>query len=232
MAAIAKQSHLRVSGTLRPRAAKKRPKFVPYATYQGDDNDTSGEQSDAQGSSLSPVAQAAGVAIPGVFVLGASYLLAQGLIPTEPIKEVRRPMHTPFRGSFPHSLRLAPAQYFRASSGYIINAHEAGKIPYALERFFHGGNMLTVLAAMGGYGTYLGFQVRQGKREAPTVGPGNDTAGELHPKLMALMGLLFVLGANGGLIFEWLLRGEMLQSCAFSLLSLLPLSIESIAPRL
>ena len=41
-----------------------------------------------------------------------------------------------------------------------------------------------VLFAMGGYGTYLGWQIRAGNGGDPTFGTP-DTAADLHPKLMA-----------------------------------------------
>ena len=40
--------------------------------------------------------------------------------------------------------------------------------------------MATVLFAMGGYGAYLGWQIRDGKGGEPTFGT-SDSAAELHP---------------------------------------------------
>jgi hypothetical protein len=68
------------------------------------------------------VANAVGILIPGAVIAGASYVLDNNLINTQPL-----------------------ADYFRASSGFIIDAHEAGKVPFPVERFFHGGSMYVLL---------------------------------------------------------------------------------------
>lgn len=68
------------------------------------------------------MANAVGILIPGAVIAGASYVLDNNLINTQPI-----------------------ADYFRASSGFIIDAHEAGKVPFAVERFFHGASMYVLL---------------------------------------------------------------------------------------
>ena len=62
-----------------------------------------------------------------------------------------------------------------------------------MKTWFHAVNMFTVLFAMGGYGAFLGWQVRAGNGGAATFGT-SDTAAELHPKLMGGMTLLFLAG--------------------------------------
>mmetsp|Transcript_39196 Transcript_39196/g.54418 ORF Transcript_39196/g.54418 Transcript_39196/m.54418 type:complete len:288 (+) Transcript_39196:112-975(+) len=66
-------------------------------------------------------------------------------------------------------------------------------------RDFHPFNMAIVVTAMGGYGTYLGFRIRQGYGGEGTVGISDDTAAQLHPKMMLGMGLFFFFGAFGGI---------------------------------
>ena len=65
----------------------------------------------------------------------------------------------------------------------------------SLSRAGHPANMAVVLLAMGGYGTYLGWQIRVGE-DADDVAKAQD----LHPKLMAGMTFFFSLGALGGMI--------------------------------
>ncbi len=78
-------------------------------------------------------------------------------------------------------------------------------------KYFHGLNMATVLFAMGGYGTYLGWQIRAGNGGDATFGTP-DTAAELHPKLMAGMTLFFLAGGQGGLLFNLLQGKPLLES--------------------
>ena len=68
-----------------------------------------------------------------------------------------------------------------------------------------------VLVAMGGYGTYLGWQIRAGNGGDATFGTP-DTAAALHPKLMTLMTLLFLAGGQGGLLFNLLEGRPILES--------------------
>lgn len=67
-------------------------------------------------------------------------------------------------------------------------------LPTPLIKFGHPGNMAVVLLAMGGYGTYLGWQLRLS--DDPDV---IAKAKDLHPKLALGMTLFFSLGAIGGL---------------------------------
>jgi Protein of unknown function (DUF4079) len=67
-------------------------------------------------------------------------------------------------------------------------------LPAPLVQFGHPGNMAVVLLAMGGYGTYLGWQVRLSDNPAIIA-----KAKDLHPKLALGMTVFFSLGAIGGL---------------------------------
>ena len=68
-----------------------------------------------------------------------------------------------------------------------------------------------VLFAMGGYGTYLGYQIRAGNGGDPTFGTP-DTAASLHPKLMLGCFLFFAAGGQGGLLFNLLQNKPLLES--------------------
>ena len=76
----------------------------------------------------------------------------------------------------------AISDYLHATAGFVFDA--SSSLPDWLVKYFHGINMATVLFAMGGYGTYLGYQIRAGNGGDPTFGTP-DTAADLHPKLMA-----------------------------------------------
>lgn len=71
--------------------------------------------------------------------------------------------------------------------------------------------MGTVLFAMGGYGTYLGWQIRGGNGVDATFGTP-DTASQLHPKLMLGCLLFFLAGGQGGLLFNLLQNKPLLES--------------------
>ena len=64
---------------------------------------------------------------------------------------------------------------------------------------------------MGGYGTYLGYQIRAGNGGDPTFGTP-DTAADLHPKLMLGCFLFFAAGGQGGLLFNLLQNKPLLES--------------------
>ena len=84
-----------------------------------------------------------------------------------------------------------------------------------------------VLFAMGGYGTYLGWNIRSSPRDkfetaplpAPLAGSvadlGKSTA-EMHATLMAAMGFVFFLGANGGLVLSLVQDKPITESVHFS----------------
>lgn len=76
--------------------------------------------------------------------------------------------------------------------------------------WFHGLNMATVLFAMGGYGTYLGYKIRAG--EGNEAAFGGETMRELHPKLMGGMLFFFFLGGQGGLVFTLMENRNLLES--------------------
>uniref|UniRef100_A0A7S4GID7 Uncharacterized protein n=1 Tax=Eutreptiella gymnastica TaxID=73025 RepID=A0A7S4GID7_9EUGL len=83
----------------------------------------------------------------------------------------------------------------------------------ALIHWLHPVNMGIVLLAMGGYGTYLGFDIRRARLEGT---PRTEAlAGASHPALMGLMTVLFALGGQGGLLFT-LYEGRPLFSSEHS----------------
>ena len=85
------------------------------------------------------------------------------------------------------------------------------QVPQFVKTWFHAINMATVLFAMGGYGTYLGWQTRAGNGGDATFGT-SDTAAELHPKLMGGMTLLFLAGGQGGILFNLVQGRPVLES--------------------
>ena len=101
--------------------------------------------------------------------------------------------------------------YLHATAGFVFDANAAGLVPEFVTHYFHGLNMATVLLAMGGYGTYLGWQVRAGNGGDATFGTP-DTAADLHPKLMLGMFLFFAAGGQGGLLFNLLQGKPLLES--------------------
>eukprot|EP00929_Paragymnodinium_shiwhaense_P090792 TRINITY_DN508_c0_g1_i1.p2 TRINITY_DN508_c0_g1~~TRINITY_DN508_c0_g1_i1.p2 ORF type:complete len:242 (-),score=41.87 TRINITY_DN508_c0_g1_i1:345-1010(-) len=80
------------------------------------------------------------------------------------------------------------------------SAQEAGIAPEALIHWGHAGAMGMVLLAMGGFGSFLGWQIRLGN--GATVYPLTlgKTAAEMHPLLMGAALFFFFLGGQGGLV--------------------------------
>jgi hypothetical protein len=68
-------------------------------------------------------------------------------------------------------------------------------LPAFLIRWGHPGNMAVVLLAMGGYGSYLGWQIRMSDNPDMII-----RAKQLHPKLTLGMTVFFSLGAVGGVM--------------------------------
>ncbi|CAG9464611.1 unnamed protein product [Pedinophyceae sp. YPF-701] len=101
-------------------------------------------------------------------------------------------------GSFQDSLQPIAAQL-----------NEAG-LPEALVRWGHPGNMFVVLAAMGGYGSYLGWQIRLSD-DADVVAKAQD----MHPKLLGGAAVFFFLGAFGGMLSLTMQGKPILQSPHF-----------------
>jgi len=103
-----------------------------------------------------------------------------------------------------HALEAPLTSYFNTVGVPVI---EFLAPPEWIIHWFHGLNMATVLFAMGGYGTYLGFQIRKGEGNAEAF--GGEMVRELHPKLMFGMLFFFFLGGQGGLVFT-LMEGRPL----------------------
>ncbi|KAI5073137.1 hypothetical protein GOP47_0011150 [Adiantum capillus-veneris] len=68
-------------------------------------------------------------------------------------------------------------------------------LPDWLVHWGHPGNMAVVLFAMGGYGSYLGWQIRLADDLEVKA-----KAKDLHPKLLGGMFFFFSLGATGGIL--------------------------------
>ncbi|CAI5522781.1 unnamed protein product [Closterium sp. Naga37s-1] len=67
-------------------------------------------------------------------------------------------------------------------------------LPDWLIHWGHPGNMAVVLLAMGGYGSYLGWQIRLASSPEAKA-----AARAAHPPIMGFMFLFFAIGATGGL---------------------------------
>lgn len=110
----------------------------------------------------------------------------------------------------------------------------APSLPEALIHWGHGGAMATVLFAMGGIGTYLGWQIRMGNGEDSYWFTLNKTAREMHPVVMGLATFFFLLGGQGGLVLLATQGKDILHSdhalTAFIGLGLL--FIQALLPRL
>ena len=77
-------------------------------------------------------------------------------------------------------------------------AQEAGLAPDVAIKWGHGAAMATVLFAMGGIGTFLGWQIRLGGGSNTYAFTLGKTAREQHPLIMGLAFFFFLLGGQGG----------------------------------
>eukprot|EP00421_Protoceratium_reticulatum_P061513 CAMPEP_0168503152 /NCGR_PEP_ID=MMETSP0228-20121227/75699_1 /TAXON_ID=133427 /ORGANISM="Protoceratium reticulatum, Strain CCCM 535 (=CCMP 1889)" /LENGTH=277 /DNA_ID=CAMNT_0008520181 /DNA_START=71 /DNA_END=901 /DNA_ORIENTATION=+ len=93
-----------------------------------------------------------------------------------------------------------------------LESKESGLAPEFLLHWGHGLAMGTVLLAMGGYGTFLGWQTRLGNGDAVYPLSVGQAARSLHPLLMGLALFFFVLGGQGGLVLLATAGKPILQS--------------------
>jgi hypothetical protein len=82
-------------------------------------------------------------------------------------------------------------------------AQEAGLAPDVAIKWGHGAAMATVLFAMGGIGTFLGWQIRLGGGSNTYAFTLGKTAREQHPLIMGLAFFFFLLGGQGGKILSF-----------------------------
>jgi len=82
----------------------------------------------------------------------------------------------------------------------FLSAKESGLAPESVLHWGHAAAMGTVLLAMGGYGTFLGWTTRLGNGDV--VYPLNlgYTSRDMHPLLMGAALFFFFLGGQGGLV--------------------------------
>eukprot|EP00434_Breviolum_minutum_P031228 symbB.v1.2.027617.t1/scaffold2845.1/size69024/5 len=110
------------------------------------------------------------------------------------------------------AIEPAVSSYVNIWTPLFKSAQESGLAPEFLIHWGHAGAMATVLLAMGGYGTFLGWSTRLGN--GSTVYPLSlgQTAAALHPQLMGLALFLFFLGGQGGLVLLATQGQPILQS--------------------
>jgi len=123
--------------------------------------------------------------------------------------------------AYPEGLVNGMTSYFNL----FVPIFKGLNLPPFLLHWFHALNMGTVLVAMGGYGTALGWSIRNKPAEkfepAPTfILPAGSNLGkttsELHATLMSVMGLIFFLGANGGLVLSLVQDKPITESVHFT----------------
>ena len=101
--------------------------------------------------------------------------------------------------ALPNRQRAAPCRAMEVASvaGPIQDAaayFNTLGLPSWLIKWGHPGNMGVVLSAMGGYGSYLGWQIRTGTDAAAV-----EKAQSSHAGIMVGMSVFFALGAIGGM---------------------------------
>ena len=125
--------------------------------------------------------------------------------------------------SYPGPLVDGMKSYFNL----FVPTLKALNLPPFLLHWFHAINMGIVLVALGGYGAYLGWNMRMRPEDKFEVAPlpaplagspidfGKSTA-EMHATLMSAMGLIFFLGANGGLVLSLVNDKPITESVHFT----------------
>ncbi|CAI5525803.1 unnamed protein product [Closterium sp. Naga37s-1] len=107
------------------------------------------------------------------------------------------PLPFPPLSSFPLSispLPNRPADALRELLEPYGELVRSWNLPDWLIHWGHPGNMAVVLLAMGGYGSYLGWQIRLASSPEAKA-----AARAAHPPIMGFMFLFFAIGATGGL---------------------------------
>jgi len=95
-------------------------------------------------------------------------------------------------------------------------------LPAPLVQWGHAFSMGTVIATMGVYGSWLGWQIRQNPSQKNELAPGpawanlGKSVSELHSTLTGAMALIFFLGANGGLVLSLVQDKPIMESAHFT----------------
>lgn len=110
------------------------------------------------------------------------------------------------------AIEPAVSSYVSIWTPLFASAKASGLAPDVLLHWGHGAAMSTVLFAMGGYGTFLGWSTRLGNGETVYPLSLGEAARELHPKLMGAALFFFLLGGQGGLVLLATAGEPILQS--------------------
>lgn len=103
-------------------------------------------------------------------------------------------------------------QPLRDYIGFWADIFKTMDVPDYLLHWGHGAAMTTVLIAMGGTGSYLGWQIRNGNGGAKYAFTLGQTAREQHPLIMGLAAFFFLLGGQGGLVLLTVQGQPILES--------------------
>lgn len=124
---------------------------------------------------------------------------------------------------------LPGAEVIRSVFGPFAELVKTWSLPDLLVHWGHPGNMAVVLFAMGGYGSYLGWQIRLSDDVEVKA-----KAKDLHPKLLGGMFFFFALGATGGITSLLTSDKPILESphAVTGLIGLTLLAIQTALPAL
>ena len=134
--------------------------------------------------------------------------------------------------SFFDGVREPVKAYLNSYVPTLQDLQTSGLLPEPLVHWGHPLAMGTVLLAMGGIGTYLGWQIRNGNGESTAWFTLGETARAQHPKIMLLASFFFLIGGQGGLLSTLVQGKEILNSAhaTSAVLGLAALTLQATVP--